>query len=85
MTTISAELPDELIQAIETYIHNQPDSPTLPAVVQTALQSFLTTQGYLPLPTKRLHITPASEGSGYANTAIEHDDVLANFTLENSD
>jgi hypothetical protein len=72
MTTISVELPDELIQAIETYIHNQPDSLTMPVVIQTALRSFLMTQGYLPLPTKRLRITPASEGSGYTD----------NFTTE---
>jgi hypothetical protein len=78
MTTISAELPDEFIQAIEDYIHNQPDAPTVPAVVQIALKAFLTAQGYvLTVPPKQLTITPASQGSGYANTAIDHDLVLA--------
>jgi hypothetical protein len=85
MTTINADLPDEIIEAIESYIQNQPDSPTLPTVVQAALQSFLTTQGYLPTAPKRLRITPASQGSGYRDTSIEHDRVLANLTLEDSD
>jgi hypothetical protein len=76
-TTISGELPDKLVQTIEIYIHNQPDSPTMPVVIQTALRSFLTTQGDLPLPTKRL-----SEGSGYTDTAIDHDNVPDNFTTE---
>lgn len=83
MTTISTELPDELIEAIESYIHNQPDSPSIHAVVQIAVQTFLIAQGYLPAPKKRLRITPAAQGSGYSNTAIEHDRVLANLEPEN--
>lgn len=83
MTTISTELPDEVIQAIEDYIHNQPNAPTVPAVVQMALQTFLTAQGYLVTPPrKRLCITPASQGSGYTNTALDHDRVLANLDPE---
>ena len=47
MTTISTEVSDEILQAIESYIQSQSDTPTFPAVVQTALHSFLTVQGYL--------------------------------------
>ena len=82
MTTISTELPDELILAIESYIRNQPDTPMLSTVVQLALQTFLTAQGYLPDSPKRLHIPPASQGSSYTNIALEHDRVLANLDPE---
>jgi hypothetical protein len=85
MTTISAELPDELVQAIESYIHDRPEAPNLAAVMETALQSFLTEQGYLPTPKKRLRITPAAQGSGYTDTAIEPDRILANLEWENLD
>lgn len=42
MTTISTEVSDEMLQAIEAYIQNQPNAPTFPSVVETALHSFLT-------------------------------------------
>ena len=77
MTTISTEASDELLQAIESYIQNQPDASTFPAVVETALHSFLTMQGYFPSSKKRLRITPAEQGSGYRNTSIEHNRVMA--------
>ena len=83
MTTISTEVSDEMLQAIESYIQNQPDALTFPAVVETALHSFLTLQGYFPSSKKRLRITPAEQGSGYTNTSIEHDRVMANLDVEN--
>lgn len=83
MTTISTEVSDEMIRAIEAYIQSQPDSPTFPAVIETALHNFLTLQGHFLSTQKRLRITPAEQGSGYGNTSIEHDQVLANFDMEN--
>ena len=46
-------------------------------VIQAALQ--LLTASTPASPQKRLHITPAAHGSGYTNTAIDHDRVLANL------
>ncbi len=83
MTKITTELSDDLLQALRSYIHDQPDSPSVPAVVQIALQNFLSAVGYLPSPKKRLKITPADRGSGNTNTSIEHDLVLSELDREN--
>ncbi len=50
-------------------------------VVQAALQLLITLP---PSPKKRFQITPANQGSGYANTAIDHDHILADFDPEAS-
>jgi putative addiction module CopG family antidote len=42
-------------------------------IVLTAIQ-LLKAQDY---PRKHLRITPATEGSGYADTAIQHDAIIA--------
>jgi Arc/MetJ-type ribon-helix-helix transcriptional regulator len=45
-------------------------------VIQAALQLLVARP---PSPQKRLHITPAAQGSGYTDTALNHDRVLANL------
>ncbi len=50
---------------------------TAEEVIQAALQ-LLATQ----TSTKRLRITPAPQGSGYTDTSINHDRVLANLDAE---
>jgi hypothetical protein len=75
---LNTELPDDLAQAIADYIQDQPTPIDIHNVLQTALQIFLIEHGYLKSQ-KRLHITPASQGSGYSDTSIHHDQVLANF------
>jgi hypothetical protein len=77
---LNTELPDPLVQAIARYIQDQPTPTDYPAVLQIALETFLCERGYLSQPQKRLRITPAEQGSGYSNTAINHDQVLANHT-----
>lgn len=79
---LNTELPDHLAQAIADYIQDQTDPTDLPNVLQTALENFLTERGYLSQPKKCLRITPAEQGSGYHNTSIEHDQVLANLDQE---
>ncbi len=81
---LSAELPDHLAQALEHYIQDQPSPTNAPNVLQTALETFLLERGYLPQPKKRLHITPAEQGSGDHNTSIEHDRVLSNLDQSTS-
>ncbi|MBW4580861.1 MAG: hypothetical protein KME42_14945 [Tildeniella nuda ZEHNDER 1965/U140] len=81
---LSTELPDRLAQAIADYIQDQPHPTNIPDVLQTALETFLSERGYLSQSRKRLHITPAEHGSGYRNTSIEHDQVLANIDQETS-
>jgi hypothetical protein len=82
---LSTELPDRIVQAIAEYIQDQPTPTDFPEVLQTALETFLSERGYLSSSKKRLHITPAEQGSGYRNTAIEHDQVLANLAQETRD
>ncbi|XGW00383.1 MAG: hypothetical protein ACAF41_15790 [Leptolyngbya sp. BL-A-14] len=72
---LNTELPDDLVQAITDYIQDQPTPTDVPDVLQAALQTFLTERGYLHSQ-KRLHVTPATQGSGYSDTSINHDHVL---------
>lgn len=51
--------------------------PSTSAIVQAANKAFLSQHGYLPSFKKRLRITPAPHGSGYTDTSINHDQVLA--------
>lgn len=76
---LNTELPDDIAQAIAEYIQDQPTPTDIPTVLQTALQTFLTERGYLVRSQKRLHITPATQGSGYNDTSINHDQVLSNL------
>ncbi|NJM64781.1 MAG: hypothetical protein HC772_00205 [Leptolyngbyaceae cyanobacterium CRU_2_3] len=75
---LNTELPDDIAQAIADYIQDQPTPTDIPNVLQTALQTFLAERGYLGSQ-KRLRITPATQGSGYSDTSINHDQVLSNF------
>jgi hypothetical protein len=75
---LNAELPDDIAQAIAEYIQDQPTPTDISSVLQTALQTFFTERGYLNSQ-KRLHITPATQGSGYSDTSINHDQALSNF------
>lgn len=81
---LNTELPDHLAQAIADYIRDQPQPTHFPDVLEAALETFLTERGYLSQPKKRLHITPAEQGSGYPNTSIDHDQVLAHLDQETS-
>lgn len=68
-------------------------TPEQEALVQTQLQTgqFQTAEEVLQAalqllasrtPTKHLRITPAAQGSGYTDTALNHDQVLANLDAE---
>lgn len=79
---LSTDLPDHLAQAIAQSIQDQPNPTNFPDVLQTALETFLLERGYWSPSKKRLHITPAEQGSGYSNTSIEHDQILSNLDHE---
>ena len=70
-------LPEPLANALNAYIHDQEIPPSTTDVVQAALAQFLAEKGYLPSLKKRLKITPALTGSGYTDTSINHDIVIA--------
>jgi len=56
-------IPDDLAQAVESYVRAQEARPPLTEVVQAALRQYLMERGYLR-PTGPLRITPAKRGSG---------------------
>ena len=78
MEVTSITLPENLAQALASYIRDRQASPSPTAVIQIALEDFLKQRGYLPTYNKRLRITSASVGSGYTDTSVNHDEVLAN-------
>jgi hypothetical protein len=61
--------------------YNQEHKASSSDTVQTALESFLVAKGYLAKPKKSFNLSPAPKGSGYTDTSINHDAVLAEFTL----
>ena len=71
MKRATITLPDELEQALETYLDDQEVPLALTAVVQTALRDYLSERGYLP-PAQPLRITPAKGGSGQRDTSEQH-------------
>jgi DNA-binding transcriptional regulator WhiA len=79
MPQITLDLPLPILNALTTYTQEQQTSSA--DTVQTALESFLIAKGYLTKPRKTFHLDPASIGSGYNDTAINHDVVLNEFIL----
>lgn len=77
MQHVDTTLSEPLAQALNAYLNDQAVQLTPAAIVQVALEEFLSQRGYLPSFQKRLRITPASESSGYTDTSLNHDKVLA--------
>jgi hypothetical protein len=78
MQQVTIELPTTIINALAAY--NQEHKVSSSDAVQTAIESFLIAKGYLSKPKKSFHLSPAPKGSGYTDTSINHDAVLAEFT-----
>ncbi|WP_287685035.1 MULTISPECIES: hypothetical protein [unclassified Microcystis] len=75
MQQVTIELPTTIINALAAY--NQEHKVSSSDTVQTAIESFLIAKGYLSKPKKSFHLSPAPKGSGYTDTSINHDAVLA--------
>lgn len=76
-------LSEPIKSALLSYISDRQDS-SAEAIVQEALEKFLTQQGYLQPPTrkKRPRLEPASKGSGYADTSVDRDLVIVESNLK---
>ena len=57
------------------YISQQEVSPCLTAIIQKALQEFLSRRGFA-LSARKLHITPAIRGSTTRTVSVDHDHYL---------
>jgi len=77
MESINITLPDELSDALNSYMRDREVSLPANAIVETALKEFLTQRGYLPPQRQSLHLTPAPKGSGFQDTSVNHDKILA--------
>jgi hypothetical protein len=76
MKQITTTLPEPIAQALTAYISSQTPPLTEDLIIHTAIEQFLLQKGFLPTFKKRLTLTPASEGSGYTDTALHHDQAF---------
>jgi hypothetical protein len=72
MKRATITIDDNLERALDLYVSQQKVQPTLNDVVEVALAEYLARRGSTP-PTHRLHITPASPGSGQSDVSEQHD------------
>lgn len=79
MEKITIELPKSVSNGLNTYSQEHQISSS--ATAQKAIEEFLLGQGYLSKSLNPFHLNPAAEGSGYTDTSINHDAVLAGFIL----
>lgn len=76
MRRATITLTREIEAALDAYLRQQEVPLALTAVVQTALNEFLTGRGFLP-PARPFRITPARKGSGKKDISANHDRYLA--------
>ena len=76
MKRATVTISDELEASLDAYMGQQEVSPSLTAVVQTALREYLARRGF-DQSTRRFRITPARKGSGSRDVSIRHDRYLA--------
>ena len=76
MKRATVTIPDDLAEAVESFVHAQEARPPLTAVVQAALRQYLADRGYLRAR-GTLRINPARRGSGRRDGSEAHDRFLA--------
>lgn len=77
MRRATVTISDEIEANLAAYIRQQEVSAPLTAIVQVALQEFLSRRGFTP-GVRKLRITPAKKGSGVKDISVDHDRYLAN-------
>jgi hypothetical protein len=75
MKCATVTIPDDLAEAMESYVRAQDAPPALTAVVQAALRQYLTDRGYLRARAP-LQISTARRGSGRRDVSQAHDRYL---------
>ena len=69
-------LPDDIEQALEQFVADQPEPIPITAVIQSAVRDYLGERGYLPSPAA-LRIRPAQRGSSHNDVSVLHDKYLS--------
>lgn len=81
MRRATITIPDDLEKQLDEYLERQEAPPSLTALVQAALRSYLREKRFEEMefqpPTRPLRITPAEKGSGLTDVSIRHDEYLA--------
>jgi hypothetical protein len=80
MRRATITLPDDLESELDAYLASQDAAPSLTSLVEAALRRYLEekrleARPYRP-PQGPFRITPADEGSGATDSALEHDRYL---------
>jgi hypothetical protein len=75
MRRATVTIPDDLAEAVESFVRAQEARPPLTALVEAALRQFLTDRGYLRARGP-LRINPARRGSGRSDVSRAHDRYL---------
>lgn len=76
MRRATITIPDDLADAVDSYVRGQDAQPPLTAVVQAALRQYLSDRGYLRVE-RSLQVTPAKRGSGKRDISSQHDRYLS--------
>jgi metal-responsive CopG/Arc/MetJ family transcriptional regulator len=76
MKRATVTIPDDLADALDSYLKSQDAPPALTSVVQSALRQYLADRGFLR-ERQTLAITPAKKGSGHRDVSQAHDLYLA--------
>ena len=77
MKRATVTLPDDLEEAVDSYVRAQKAPLPLTAVVQAALREYLAERGYPRTAARPLRITPAPKGSRRHDVSLTHDCYLA--------
>src|ERR1700679_2336958 len=72
MKRATITLPDDLAEAMESYLRTQEAPPALTTVMQTALREYLRERGFLRVR-RTLKIRAAKRGSGRSDVSQNHD------------
>jgi hypothetical protein len=76
MRRATVTIPGDLEEALDSYVRRQEVTPTLTALMQTALREYLARRGSAS-PQRTLRITPAKRGSGKPDVSRRHDRYFA--------
>ena len=76
MPRATITISDEIEASLNAYIRQQKVSSSLTAIMQSALQEFLSRRGFTATA-RKLHITPAKKGSNAKDASVDHDRYLA--------
>ena len=76
MPRATITISDEIEASLNAYIRQQKVSSSLTAIVQSALQQFLSHRGFTA-SARKLRITPATQGSRVKDVSVNHDRYFA--------